>query len=71
MLNVLVTGNDELHLCQNVKDIETSEALLPLECLLQNFSANGQHFCFELCQAECFAKGYAHTAHSGQSIRAM
>ena len=64
----LVIGSDELQLCQNVEDILSSEALLPLKCLFQNFSANGQHFCFELCQAGRAAKGYAHTAHSGQSI---
>lgn len=64
-LKVLVIGNDELHLSQNVEDNLNSEMQLPLKCLSQNFSANGQHF-FELCQGGCFAKGYT---HSGQSIR--
>lgn len=68
-LKDLAIGNDELHICQNVEDILSSEVLLPLKCLFQNFSANGQHFCFELCQVGSFAKGYDHNAHSGQSIR--
>lgn len=39
------------------------------EVLVLELFANGQHFCFDPCQAGCFAKGYAHAAHSGQNIK--